>query len=203
MGNRLQVLRRLLGYRDQKSSDLPRFFVMSDEKRLPDPVALIPYLPKGCAIILRHYQAPKREQIAKRLIKAAHRREIKVLIAGGDAKQAQRCGADGVHYPEYALNKLPGKPRKPKKPWLTSAAVHNPKAAYKAKQSNIDFAVVSPIFPTESHPGATTLGPLRATKMGKLTGKRWIALGGVTEETAKQLRQSGFWGIAGIGLFKK
>ena len=201
MTGSLQVFRRVLGARPWKNQGFPRFFVMSDSQRLPDPKRLLSSLPKDSAIIFRHYDAPNREQMARELVTLAHRKNIKVLIAG-DWKLAHRCRADGVHWPEHLLGRLPGRPRSLKKSWLTSGAVHSRRNAAKAKAVSLDLAFISPVFPTKSHSGKTTLGPYRLEELRILTGSKAIALGGLSLKTVRKLTISKPWGIAGIGLFK-
>jgi len=176
---------------------------MSDSQRLPDPKRLLSSLPKDSAIIFRHYDAPNREQLARELVMLAHQRNIRVLIAG-DWKLAHRCRADGIHYPEFALKRLCGKPRKLKKGWLTSAAVHNPRAAAKSKKLSIDISIISPVFATASHPNEKPLGIRKFSNLvQRRSGPETIALGGITEVNALQLKASGLWGLAGIGIFKE
>ena len=201
MGKRIQVLKRVLGVRGNQHPDLPRFFVMSDEKLLPNPEALLPFLPKGSAIILRHYEVKNREFLARRLIHKAHAKHVKVLIAG-DERLAIRCGADGVHLPGYALNRRVAKRHAIKPQWLVSAAVHSIRAAAQAKKIEADFALISPVFETPSHPNQSTLVPLAFTAMVKIAGVKAIALGGINEETAIHLKVKKLWGFAGIGIFR-
>jgi len=72
----------------------------------------------------------------------------------------------------------------------------------KAKASSLDLALISPVFPTISHPGKITLGPYRFEELRTLTGNKAVALGGISIKTARKLKISKPWGIAGIGLFR-
>jgi len=174
---------------------------MSDRQRLPDPKRLLSSLPKDSAIIFRHYDTPNREQLARELVMLAHQRNIRVLIAG-DWKLAHRCRADGVHWPEHLLKKILGRPRRLKKSWITSGAVHSRQSAVKAKVLSLDLAFISPVFPTMSHPGEAALGLYRFEKLRTLAGNKAVALGGLSPKTARKLKISKPWGIAGIGLFR-
>ncbi|MGB3721680.1 MAG: thiamine phosphate synthase, partial [Pacificimonas sp.] len=58
---------------------------------------------------------------------------------------------------------------------------------------------LSPVFPTESHPGARTLGPVRFGLMTRDANMRVAALGSMTERRyrcMKALHASG-WGAIG------
>jgi len=202
MDKRIQVLKRVLGYRGIRHPDVPRFFIMSDEERLPDPISILSDLPTGSVVILRHYYSPNRETLAFELVKKAHARRIKVLIAG-DEKLAMRCGADGVHLPSFALNRCLGKHRVHKPNWLLSAAVHSRKAARKARKIKADFVLISPVFKTMSHADVSGIGPSAFTVISKVSQCRAIALGGVDEKTSPALKASGLWGIAGISIFRR
>mgnify|MGYP000563117888 CR=1 FL=1 len=121
---------------------LPAFFLMTDEKRLPDPVAAATVLPPNCAVIFRHYGVPDREEIARRLIAVASRKNIRVLIAA-DARLALKVGADGLHLPESMAALGPGPWRAWRKPgWLVTAAAHSPMALFQAKAAGADAAVL-------------------------------------------------------------
>src|SRR6476646_3438431 len=80
-------------------SPLPSLILMTDEKRMCDPVAAARLLPKGAAIILRHTMAETRRVLAQALSRIAHERGLLLLIAG-DAPLAARIGAAGLHLPE-------------------------------------------------------------------------------------------------------
>jgi 8-oxo-dGTP diphosphatase len=78
----------------------------------------------------------------------------KVLI-NGDIALARTVGADGVHLqPEY-YRKLHTRPAGD---LLWAAACHNRGELLLAAQLEADFAVLSPVLPTRSHPGAEVLG---------------------------------------------
>lgn len=178
---------------------LPALFVMSDAARLPDPLAVPRYLPRGAAIILRHYGAPGRAELARRLVEAARRRGAIVLIAG-DWRLAVRTGAAGVHLPEAAL-KAPlalGAAVRTKKLFVTIAA-HSLGAVFNAARRGASAAVVGTVFPTPSHPGRPCLGALRFAALCRKSPIPVIALGGIDARSARRLLDSGAAGIAGIG----
>lgn len=178
---------------------LPALFVMSDAARLPDPLAALRHVPRGTAIVLRHYGAPGRAELAPRLVEAARRRGAIVLIAG-DWRLAVRTGAAGVHLPEAAL-KAPlalGAAVRTKKLFVTIAA-HSLGAVFRAAKRGASAAIVGPVFPTQSHPGRAGLGALRFAALCRQSPIPVIALGGIDSRSALLLRDSGAAGIAGIG----
>ena len=60
--------------------------------------------------------------------------------------------------------------------------------------------ILSPVFPTDSHPGAPTLGPLRFAAWARRAPLPVYALGGVNAVTARRLAASNAAGLAGIGF---
>ncbi len=179
----------------------PGLILMTDEERLADPVAVVANLPRGSAVILRHYGAPDREELATRLVAASKRRGVRVLIAA-DAGLAAKIGADGLHLPEAMAARGPGVWRKWRKPgWLVTAAAHSPAALHRAKAAGADAALLSPVFPSESHPGGAALGVLRFAQWCRKSPLPVYALGGVSAATVRRLKGCGAQGLAGIGGF--
>ena len=180
---------------------LPRLILMTDEKRLADPLPVVRALPSGSAVIVRHYDDPNRADIAASLINEARGRRIRVLIAG-DARLALRTGAHGLHIPEALLRRGSGAWRTWRKPgWLVTAAAHSPQALFRAWRSGADAALLSPVFPTASHPKARPMGIMRFASWCWASPLAVYALGGVTPANARRLKDCGAEGIAGFGAF--
>lgn len=178
---------------------LPALFAMSDAARLPDPLAVVRRLPRGAAIILRHYGAPGRAELARRLVRAGRARGVIVLVAG-DWRLTVRTGAAGVHLPEAAL-KAPlalGAAVQAKKLFVTIAA-HSLGVVFRAARRGASAAIVGPVFPTPSHPGRAGLGALRFAALVRRSPIPIIALGGIDARSVKRLRATGAAGLAGIG----
>ncbi len=179
----------------------PGFILMTDEERLADPVAVLASLPRGSAVILRHYGAPGREELATRLVAASKRRGVRVLVAA-DARLAAEIGADGLHLPEAMAARGPYVWRKWRKPgWLVTAAAHSPAALHRAKAAGADAALLSPVFPTESHPDGAALGVLRFAAWCRKSPLPVYALGGVSAANVRRLKGCGARGVAGISGF--
>ena len=182
---------------------LPTPVLMTDTTRLADPLSVIGRLPNGAAIILRHYDnatgRASREALARKLAQACRIRGLKLLIAG-DAKLAQRIHADGLHLPEWQLRAQAGRIRRPRPGFIITAACHSAAALARAARVGADAALLAPVFPSASHPGAPTLGVLRFSAMVRNTALPVYALGGVDARTVRRLRPSGAVGIAGIGF---
>lgn len=182
---------------------LPRLLVMSDSQRLPDPLAVLDRLPAGAGMILRHYRDPEREDLAYRLARACRWRGV-VLLVAGDPGLARRCGADGLHLAEHQARRIAGcgRLRRPRPGFLVTAAAHSPAALARAARLGADAALLSPVFPTASHPGSATLG---AGGLARLVAGACLpvyALGGISAANAGRLLGlplAGFAGIGGLG----
>lgn len=180
----------------------PRLLLVTDPHRLPDPVAVAERLPPGAAIVLRHYDDPRRAALAARLAAVARRRRL-VLMVAGDWRLAARVGAAGLHLPEFqartaVLAPLLGWCRRRGR--RVAVACHGPAALARAARLKADWAVLSPVFPTASHPGATGIGAVRFALWASRARLPVVALGGVTAERAKRLRHA--CGLAAIGGLK-
>jgi len=79
-----------------RKSPLSPLVFMSDPSRVKDLPETIARLPKGCALIYRHFGAPRREIIAAALRVVTHENQQQLLIGGGDVDLALSVGADGV-----------------------------------------------------------------------------------------------------------
>ncbi len=172
---------------------------MTDDVRLPDPRPAIVGLPPGSAVVFRHYESQDRRALAKELLILCRRRKILLLIAG-DRDMALEIGADGIHLPEYLTRRSRGLwNRNARSQWLVTAAAHSRAAIGRAARAGADAAIVSPVFPTASHPGAPSIGPVRFAAWARSSPIPVYALGGVTAQTAQRLAHSGAVGLAGIG----
>ncbi len=181
---------------------LPALWLVTDESRLPDPMAALAQLPRGAGLILRHYGVADRTLLAKRLAAACRRRGVALLIAG-DWRLAASVGAAGVHLGEHAARRGLSSGgslwlRLSRK--LLTVAAHGPRGLRRAVQLNAAAAVLAPIFKTASHPSRIPLGIARAAALVRKTSVPVLALGGVTASTIKGLQHSGCAGVAGIGF---
>lgn len=175
----------------------PRFFLFTDDTRLPDPKDLLARLPRGTVIILRHRDRDVLEELARRTIARAHRLGLKVLLAA-DLPLALRLGADGVHLSESRAQRGPLRTACKKPGFLITAAAHNTSALRRAARAGADVAMLSPVFMTTSHPGARPLGPIRFARLARNSTIPVIALGGVNAQSAKRLRLTPARGFAAI-----
>ena len=160
---------------------------MTDDERLPDPVAAARALPRGSLVIIRARDAERRRALAEALCANSHGF---ILLAAADPVLAGEL--HGLHLPE-ARAKEAAHWRALRPDWVITVAAHSARALH---APYADAALLSPVFPTKSHPGARALTPARARLIARASGVPVIALGGVNDRNAALL--SGFAGIAAI-----
>jgi len=152
-------------------------------------------LPRGAAVLLRG-AAP---EVAQAVALAARARGL-VLLIGGAGRAALALGA-GLHVPDRAATAhlLPFL-RNRRGRWL-SLAVHGRAGVARARRLRADVALVSPAFPTASHPGASALGPLRWAALARALPCPAVALGGMDARRARRLPRRCCAGWAAIGAW--
>ena len=171
---------------------LPMIWLMTDE-RVGEPalLAAIARLPRGKAgIIFRHYRtiASERRTLFHRIARIARSRRL-VLMLGGTAMQAQAWRADGWHGRDG---------RRGGKRLLHSRPVHDRREMVEAAHSGADLILLSPLFPTRSHPGSSILGRAGFAALAQLAPMPVIALGGVRAAHRGMLAGIGASGWAAI-----
>ena len=136
--------------------DLPALILMTDQTRVPDPVAAARALPRGSAVILRHTEAKARAVLARALIGIAQARGLILLIAADPALAAE-IGAHGLHLPEARAREA-AHWRALKPSWIITAAAHSARALSAARIAGAAAALLAPVFATSSHPDRAPLG---------------------------------------------
>ena len=186
-------------------SPLPALILLTDEGRLADPSTAVARLPRGTAVILRHYGLPKtaRTALARKLRKITRARGILLLLAVTDAADdalARAVRADGIHLPEWRVRHGARRALHGRMPhWLVTAAAHSVAALRRAAAQGADAALLSPVFATASHTAARPLGVLRFAAWSRLSRIPVYALGGIDTRSAARLRLTRACGLAGIG----
>ena len=166
---------------------------MTDERiAQADLLRAIARLPRGSAVVVRHYSLALEERRAlfDQVRRAAQRRGCLVLLAG-DPALAKRWGADG-HHGRSRIRGMAGKR------WLHSAPVHDHAELVAVVRNGADAVLISPLFATRSHPGASALGPARFAALAHCSPLPVIALGGVHPRHARFVRMLGAVGFAAI-----
>lgn len=111
------------------------------------------------------------------------------LIIHTQADIAKAVNADGIHLASSDIAEIPAIRAWLQMPNMTlSTSCHNLEELQLSHQYGADFAMLSPVFPTQSHPGAAALGIDAFQQIAALSPLPLIALGGITPENRNQLQ---------------
>jgi thiamine-phosphate pyrophosphorylase len=100
-------------------------------------------------------------------------------------------GADGVHLPENSF-----RPDEVRQIWpsaILGRSLHSLEAL--SDVGDVDYVTLSPVFETDSHPDTKPLG-LDAVAQASKSKVPLYALGGIDEQNARQVLQTGVHGVA-------
>jgi 8-oxo-dGTP diphosphatase len=96
--------------------------------------------------------------LARETVRRAHRYGARVLV-NGSLELAHAAGADGVHLDSTAAATLHTRPDSAgPDAFLVGVSCHDAAELAHAAAIGADFALLSPVLPTLTHPGAATLG---------------------------------------------
>lgn len=161
----------------RKCQPLPAIWLISDARNDAVLETALLRLPGCSGFIYRHYHLNEAERRARfaQLCRIARARGHLVALAGSVA-QARRWGADkaygagGQLVPVHSLSEL-------------RRALH------------AEAVLLSPVYPTRSHPGGKVLGPLRWRLIAAHSAVPVIALGGMNPHRARRLKAAHWAGI--------
>jgi len=140
-------------------------------------------------IIIRekHMDGARLLAFASKVREITHQYQAKLIIHS-QADIAKAVGADGVHLASSDIAEIPAM-----RDWLDmpnmslSTSCHNLKEVLKSHQYGASFAMLSPVFPTKSHPGAPALGLDTFKQIAEASPLPIIALGGIHANNRSQL----------------
>lgn len=116
------------------------------------------------------------------------------LLLDRDSAMAERIGAAGLHLPATALDELSRRPL-PKNRWF-AVSCHDRRELERAIALGADFATLSPVTATPTHPGAEPLGWHGFAAARDDLAIPVYALGGLGPEDLETARHHGAQGIA-------
>ncbi len=188
----------VLNARNQTAA-LPALLAMTDTLRCPDPSKLLPLFPKGSALIYRNGDHPDRFAIGLSLRLACQDAHIPFIWAG-DAGGAIAIDADGLHLRDQPESRLREASlwRQHAPDRLLLAAAHSETSLQDAAAIHADAVLLSPVFPTQTHPGEPNLGLTQFIALCHACTIPVYALGGITDDNCADLLDTPCVGIAGI-----
>lgn len=166
---------------------VPRTLLLTDARNDHRLESAIARLPRGSALVFRHYHLPPAQRRARfeTLRRLCKRRGLLIITAG----EARGWRADGRYGAPRSLGRTAG---------LRFATAHSLAEIGAAVRARADAILLSPVFPTRSHPGAPVLGSLRFLHLVRCSPLPVIALGGMTKRRAARLPVWGWAAIDGI-----
>jgi 8-oxo-dGTP diphosphatase len=143
----------------------------------------------------RQTSAPHYRRLVRESLGICHARKARLLV-NAEPSAARELGVDGVHLSSARLLALNERPLDAG--WLIGASCHDRRELEHACSLNLDFAVVSPVRETASHPGAKAIGFAGLRELTELAGLPVYALGGMCESDLVSAFEHGAQGIAAI-----
>lgn len=180
----------------------PRLILITDSARLPREAFLdvVDAALRGGvdAVLVREKEMDSSRLLAfaSRLRAMTHEHGAR-LIVHTQADVAHAVAADGVHVSSASIGEIAVM-----RGWLNdatlsiSASCHSAGELKQAATAGTDFALLSPVFPTTSHPDAPPLGVESFRELAEASPLPVVALGGITPQNRDELAGSG---VAAIG----
>ncbi|OBV11034.1 thiamine phosphate synthase [Erythrobacter dokdonensis] len=175
-----------------RANPLPRLWLISDQRNDAALERALTRLPRGSGFVYRHYHLPDPERLRRFLaLRRVARARGHVVILADSALTAREWGADGIY----------GAPRSlyPRRAGLIHlATAHDMAELGLAARLGADAALLSPVFPTRTHPGGAVLGPVRFRLLARQSRMPVIALGGMTAGRARAISWPRWAAIDGL-----
>lgn len=144
---------------------------------------------------LREHQLDKKQflKLTEKVVARCHSSGARVLL-NCDPQWLEGTNADGVHLTQERLMSTRQRPVGDK--YLFAASCHDESSLCQAATIGADFAVLSPVKDTASHPDARPIGWLRFQQLCANTALPVYALGGMALSEVNHARQFGAQGVA-------
>ena len=141
---------------------------------------------------------PEYHQLAHQLFAHCEQHGVRLLL-NRDPQRVVNVPRHGLHLTSHRLMTLTERPGAADE--LVGASCHDAAQLAQAERLGLDYALLSPVQTTASHPDATPLGWARFAELVNTVALPVYALGGVTPADLPTARAHGAHGIAGIRGF--
>ncbi len=129
--------------------------------------------------------------LARETVRRAHLRGARVLV-NGSLDLARAAAADGVHLDSAAAARMPARPDCE---WV-GVSCHDAAELAQAAAIGADYALLSPVLPTLTHPGAPTLGWETFSSLAAASPIPVYGLGGLGRDDVTLAQSHGAHGVA-------
>ena len=176
----------------RQHQSLPKIWLISDERNDAGLERALDNLPRGSGFIYRHYHLNQAARWARfEDLKRRGQSRDHMLVLADSAQTAREWGAHGIYGAPLSLT--------PKRAGLIQlATAHSASEIAQASRKGADAILLSPVFPTASHPGEPVLGAARFRMLAKISPVPIIALGGMEPGKAKALKWERWAAIDGL-----
>lgn len=185
-----------------RALNLPPFYLITDSHRYGKSamLGLIERAVRAGARLLQ-VREPRMAQdeyveFARQVCAVAHTYGARVLL-NADPDLVSDCDADGVQLGSRRLMATSKRPLS--SPYLVAASCHNAIEIAQAAALEADFALLSPVLPTASHPDTPALGWKQFAQLRLQSDIPVYALGGMQTQHMREARAQGAQGLAMIG----
>lgn len=159
-------------------------FMRRLERALAEGLKLVQVREKGMTRETLH-------KLAAEVTATAHAYDARVLV-NGSAELARAVGADGVHLTAAQLAQTRERPAVD----LVGVSCHDAEELARAREIGADLAVLGPVAPTPTHPGAPGIGWERFAELVRDGPLPVYALGGLKAGDREMAWQCGAHGIS-------
>ncbi len=152
------------------------------------------------AVLVREKQltSAKLLALASRLRQMTHDTHARLIIHS-QADVACAVDADGIHLSSADIPGIAAVRQWMNDPFKSvSVSCHNSAELQQAHVCGADFALLSPVFPTRSHPGAAHLGAEKFQKLASEAMLPVVALGGIDASNCHTLKGYGMAVISAL-----
>ncbi len=169
-----------------RKSPLPRAILLTDAERDVDYAKILHrWRRQPLLIIVRHWHATGQEALFKQLKPHA---STPHHFSFTNPALAAKHRLKHLHVPEKTLKQRGTLNLPPlKKRFILTTAVHSLPALKRAERAGVHAVLLSPVFPTQSHPHGKTLGAHQYRLIARQTRLPVYPLGGVTPKNIARL----------------
>lgn len=175
---------------------IPKIWLFTDERNDHQLDQAISRLPRGNAVVFRHYHLVRDEREGRfRQLRRLARRRGHIILLAGTPGLARQWRAHGV----YGGGRWPDQ----RQMWQQNSAVHDVREIRRANGRRTAVFFLSPAFPTRSHPGEKALKRSQLRRLAALCRGAVILLGGMDARRFRQMKMPNIHGWAAIDAFSR
>ena len=188
--------------------DLPDVYMITDDdfETVEALVSKVEHqLKKGIKLVQLRIKKEKKEGYAfyaNALLKLCHPYSAK-LVLNHSLKSFPNLDCFGIHITSSELMETQNIPDEIRKKYTISCPVHNHQELAKAHELKLDFAILTAIRQSISHPGAPYIGWEESERLVKQSAIPLYAAGGMNINDLQKVKDLGFVGVASLGALWK